>query len=407
MSHFDLNEFPGSPYAAELRAGSLCKLRFAPPLEREFVQSHLAQMRARVRLFQILALPFAIIICTKEVFESGLWSLQAALHLGLFLPGALTIAWIAWSPCFPRLYLPAARLLVPFVSAFGAVCVAADSAAGRPEELAYISTNLISVFFLTGLLFRQAVFTAIAVLITFITAARLFGLQAGTVLEFSGFLVLTGTMASVAHRSVEQANRRSFIEAGLIGELATRDGLTGLLNRRSFNEQFVRAWQQGLRDHRRLGVLMFDVDYFKEYNDRYGHLAGDEALRRVARVIKRIARRPLDCAARYGGEELIVVLYDLAPEHVMKIADALRRAVERLHLEHDYSKASQVLTMSVGVAVVTPTHGRSPQGAIQLADEALYRAKAAGRNRVSFKGPDEYQDLRTGRFPRPVFATHA
>jgi diguanylate cyclase (GGDEF)-like protein len=407
MSHFDLSEFPGSPYAAELRAGSLCKLRFAPPLEREFVQSHLAQMRARIRLFQIFALPFAILICTKEVLESGLWSAQTALHLGLFLPAALTVAWIAWSPSFQRLYLPTARVLVPFVSAFGAVCVAADSAAGCPERLAYISTNLISVFFMTGLLFRQAVFTAIAVLVTFITAASLFGLHFGTVLEFSGFLALTGVMASVAHRSVEQSNRRSFVEARLVGELAMRDGLTGLLNRRSFNEQFARAWQQGLRDHRRLAVLMFDVDYFKEYNDRYGHLAGDEALRLVARVIKRIARRPLDCAARYGGEELIVVLYDLPPEHVMKIAEALRRAVERLHLEHGRSKVSQVLTMSVGVAVVTPVPGRSPQGAIQLADEALYWAKAAGRNRVSCKGSDEYDDLMTGRFLRPVAVNHA
>lgn len=406
-SHFDLNEFPGSPYAAELRAGSLWKLRFARPLECEFIQWHLGQMRGRVRLFQILGLLFAIAVCTKEVLESGLWSAQTALHLGLLLPGALTIAWIAWRPGFPRLYLPAARVLVPFLSAFGAVCVAADSAAGSPEELAYVSTNLITVFFMTGLLFRQAVFTAVTVLVVFTVAASLFGLRVGTVLEFSGFLALTGTMASVAHRSVEQSSRRSFLEAGLVCELATRDGLTGLLNRRSFNEQIARAWHQGLRDRCTLGVLMFDVDYFKEYNDRYGHLAGDEALRRVARIIKRVARRPLDCAARYGGEEFVVVLYDLSPDHVMKIAEALRRAVERLHLEHGHSKVSQVLTVSIGVAAVTPAPGRSSQGAIQLADEALYRAKAIGRNRVSFKGPDEYEELMTGTFLRPAAASHA
>jgi diguanylate cyclase (GGDEF)-like protein len=364
-------------------------------------------MHGRVRLFQILGLLFAITTCTKEVLESGLWNAQTALHLGLLLPGALTLAWIAWSPSFLRLYLPAARVLVPFVSSFGAVCVAADSVGGHPEELAYISTNLITVFFMTGLLFRQAAFTAIAILVVFTAAASVFGLPAGTVLEFSGFLALTGTMASIAHRSVEQSNRRSFLEAGLICELATRDGMTGLLNRRSFNEQLARVWQQGLRDHCGLAFLMFDVDYFKEYNDHYGHLAGDEALRQVARIIKRVARRPLDCAARYGGEEFIAVLYDISPEHAVKIAETLRRAVERLQLEHGHSKVGQVLTMSVGVAVVTPTAGRSSQGAIQLTDEALYRAKALGRNRVSFKGPDEYEDLMTGTFLRPVTVTHA
>jgi diguanylate cyclase (GGDEF)-like protein len=355
-SHFDLSEYPGSPYAAELRSGSLCRLRFAPPLEREFVQAHLGQMSSWVRLFRAMGLPLAILICIKELLELRLWDVQVAPHLGLFLPGALA---------------------------------------------------MITVFFMTGLLFRQAVFTAIAVLVTFTVTASLSGLHTGAVLELSGFLVLTGIMASVAHRGIEQSSRRSFLEAGLIGELATRDGLTGLLNRRSFDEQLARAWQQGMREHCSVAVLMFDVDYFKEYNDRYGHLAGDEALRRVARIIKRIARRPLDCAARYGGEEFVVVLFDITPDRGEKLAGSLRRAVERLGLEHDRSKVSGMLTVSVGVAGVTPTPGRSCRGAIQLADEALYRAKAAGRNRVVGKGSDEYLDLKTGRFPRLAVANRA
>ncbi|MDP8984083.1 MAG: GGDEF domain-containing protein [Pseudomonadota bacterium] len=118
-------------------------------------------------------------------------------------------------------------------------------------------------------------------------------------------------------------------------------------------------------------------------------------------------RRPLDIAARYGGEEFAAILYDLAPHHVMDIAQRLRESVQKLEVRPpDPDRAAANVTVSVGVAIVTPAIGRTPEGAVQLADEALYEAKAAGRNRVVLKGVEAYQALDTGAFKTPLASRH-
>jgi diguanylate cyclase (GGDEF)-like protein len=158
----------------------------------------------------------------------------------------------------------------------------------------------------------------------------------------------------------------------------------------------TRTWQQALRDRRPLVVMLLDVDHFKRYNDRYGHQAGDDALQRIATVVNEFAQRPLDLAARYGGEELAVVLFDVPREHGARIAAQVRAAVQNLAIEH-LDASDRVVTISIGLALVRPTLERSPDGAVQLADEALYRAKREGRNRVVVF-EREYDTLSTGSF---------
>jgi len=190
--------------------------------------------------------------------------------------------------------------------------------------------------------------------------------------------------------------RRTFLERGLIAEMAARDGLTGLKNRRAFDEHLTRTWQRALRDRRQLTLVMIDVDHFKKFNDRYGHQAGDEALQRIAAVVDSFARRPLDLAARYGGEELVLILFDLSRQHAEQLAELVRAGVQNLQVSH-IDHAPGVATISLGVAIVHPTLERSPEGAVQLADEALYAAKREGRNRVRIF-ESEYQGLSTGIF---------
>src|SRR5690348_1715952 len=146
--------------------------------------------------------------------------------------------------------------------------------------------------------------------------------------------------------------------------------------------------QQALRDRRSLAVLLIDVDHFKAYNDRYGHQAGDNALRRVAQVVQSFARRPLDMAARYGGEEFVLALYDMTGEYVQEIAEDLRKEILALQVPHEDSPTASCVTASVGISVVRPKMGRSPDGAVQLADEALYSAKRGGRNCVKLVDSD-------------------
>jgi diguanylate cyclase (GGDEF)-like protein len=201
------------------------------------------------------------------------------------------------------------------------------------------------------------------------------------------------------YRGVERQLRTSFLERGLMGEMAARDGLTGLKNRGAFDDYLPRMWQQALRDRRSIALLLIDVDHFKAYNDRYGHQAGDQTLRRVAQVVQGFARRPLDIAARYGGEEFVLALFDLGPDDVREMADQLRTSIHALNITHEDSATALFVTASIGVAIVMPRLGRSAEGAVQIADEALYSAKRSGRNCVSAVDCDQAL-FSTGSFRR-------
>jgi diguanylate cyclase (GGDEF)-like protein len=204
-------------------------------------------------------------------------------------------------------------------------------------------------------------------------------------------------IVGVAYFQQATRYRKAFLERGLIADLAARDGLTGLKNRRAFDEHLIRSWQQALRDRKTLAVMFIDVDAFKKFNDRYGHKAGDIALQRIAGVVHSIAKRALDLAARYGGEELAVILYDVPRESAAQLAEAMRIAVMNLGIEHLDGTPLNVVSISIGVGIVRPTLARSPDGAVQLADEALYAAKRNGRNRVELF-ESEYDALSTGTF---------
>ncbi len=170
--------------------------------------------------------------------------------------------------------------------------------------------------------------------------------------------------------SLERANRTNFLESQLLMETARRDGLTGIANRRTFDEHVDRVWAQAAREGRPLTLLMIDIDHFKSYNDRFGHQAGDECLRRVAWSLSSHARRPLDIAARYGGEEFAMVLYDASRQHAEDMARQIQAGIESLAITHGACTGVEAiaLTVSIGIACVQPMSDRSHYGFIQLAD---------------------------------------
>jgi diguanylate cyclase (GGDEF)-like protein len=211
-------------------------------------------------------------------------------------------------------------------------------------------------------------------------------------------------MSAMAAWQIERQSRRSFLERRLIAQLAEHDALTGTKNRRVFDEQLTRLWQQAVDDGRPLAILLIDVDDFKGYNDRYGHQAGDLALQEVAKAVQAQVRRPLDVLSRYGGEEFAALLYDIDAAQARDIADRIRLAVSGLSIEHRASRVARVITVSVGVAAIQPQRERGPLGALQLADEALYTAKVGGRNKVHLAADAEYCDLQTGIFAKQSLA---
>ncbi|CAH1658512.1 diguanylate cyclase (GGDEF domain) with PAS/PAC sensor [Hyphomicrobiales bacterium] len=181
-----------------------------------------------------------------------------------------------------------------------------------------------------------------------------------------------------AYRALRES-QRELMRANLELERLTRiDGLTGLGNRRYFDEYLTAEWKRAQRTRNPLSVLMIDVDHFKRYNDAYGHLAGDDVLKRVADVIQTGACRATDLAARFGGEEFVVVLTDVSQEGAAHVAERMVEGVRDLNIPHGSGR----VTISVGIATAWPSPESGPGSLVNAADLALFRAKNSGRDRV-------------------------
>ena len=175
--------------------------------------------------------------------------------------------------------------------------------------------------------------------------------------------------------------------------LSLVDGLTGVANRRRFDEVLEQEWRRARREGHPLSLLMFDVDHFKQFNDRYGHLDGDDCLRRVAQAIDASGSRPGDLAARYGGEEFVFLLPNSDAAGALAVAERCRGAVEALGIPHQGSGAAPVVTVSIGVATHRPDDDALVSALLEAADDALYRAKRGGRNRAVVAGLDEEKEV--------------
>ena len=164
-------------------------------------------------------------------------------------------------------------------------------------------------------------------------------------------------------------------------ELTLTDALTGLANRRSFNDAFSNEWRRCARASAPMSVIMIDIDHFKSYNDAYGHQAGDACLQAVASAMKHCAGRPQDMLARYGGEEFVLLLPNVAAQGAESVAQHILQEVRTLAIPHRMSTADEIVTVSIGAATQAPCEGGNPEILIRTADNLLYQAKKAGRNR--------------------------
>jgi len=382
----ELSQFPDSSHAEELRAGVTTQ-RFAPAVEAGFRVHHLLRARVRTRTWGVVTAFFALNFTIQKLWAAGPLDWGSVPSFA-FLAMALVVGWLPWSRFYLTHYLPIARISTPVVSALTAPFSAMAAAQGHFEVLILFALQIIGIFQFTGLLFRMALATCVAMLIGFGVGAALW-LPADAALKYVITMSIATLIGAVAFRDAEIMARTQFLEGKLLDELLERDPLTGLKNRRSFDEHLQRVWMQALRDDRMVAVLMIDADDFKRFNDTYGHQAGDEALRRIGGVLREFGRRPLDLAARYGGEEFALIMNHVSVEHANKVAEQLRAAVAGLGIVHSAARAAAIVTLSVGVAVCKPALGRTPHGLVGLADEALYAAKAAGRNRVVVKGPED------------------
>jgi diguanylate cyclase (GGDEF)-like protein len=399
-TRFPGEDLPDLPYARQLKAG-FPWLTFNAALEPVYRQTVLDEHFPHIRVNLCLGIIIAIAISAMQATVLGrdLNRVPGILHMLVMLPVLLLCLAASFSANRHRIY-PRVTLLAAVVVGLSVVAVQLIAAHGG-VTLLYPGLELATIFiyFMAGLIFYHAL--AASVLVTFAYLA------AGTALQLPGrefgygalsIVAVNVFCASVAYMH-EKTSRTRFLEAALLREMVARDGLTGIQNRRMFDQHIQRAWHQAVRDTQRVAVLLVDIDCFKDYNDRYGHQAGDECLRAVAVSLSQCARRPMDFVARYGGEEFAVVLYEASREYVAEVLTRIQRSIAELNIPHEASRVASRLTVSIGAAFILPGASRTHEGLIQLADEALYSAKEQGRNRVVVMEA-EYHTLRTGRFER-------
>jgi diguanylate cyclase (GGDEF)-like protein len=393
-------DLPDSPHARQLRAG-FSWLTFDGALETEFrrrnFDEHLLHIRVNLCLALLISIAFSVM--DSVVLGPNLNRIPSAIHMLVILPVLLIGLAATFSAQRQRVYAPLAVIAATLLGSSVAAIQVIATLGGISVLFPSLLLSIVFVYFMGGLIFYHALAANMVVMLVYVAVGTALMLPDR---EFS-YDALAMVAANLFCASVvymhERTSRIRFLEACILREMVARDGLTGIQNRRMFDQHIQRVWQQGVRNQQRVAVLLADIDCFKDYNDRYGHQAGDECLRAVASALSQCARRPLDFVARYGGEEFAVVLYEASREYVAEVLTRIQRSIAELNIPHEASRVASRLTVSIGAAFVLPIDNRTLEGLIQLADEALYSAKEQGRNRVIVMEA-EYHNLRTGRFDK-------
>ncbi len=219
----------------------------------------------------------------------------------------------------------------------------------------------------------------------FSTPGQMFTYTSDNFSKIIVILIAVSAMITMVGTLKKQVDTRTQ-ELELVNEqlrvLSTLDGLTGISNRRYFEELLAQEWKRSLRDKTPVSLLMIDIDFFKNYNDTYGHQAGDECLKQITDAFAHRVRRPGDFTARYGGEEFVILLANTPITGAVKVGEDVRQLIENLRIPHKTSQVSQYVTASIGIVSVVPNMYNDPVGFVKKADTALYSAKRSGRNRI-------------------------
>ena len=192
-------------------------------------------------------------------------------------------------------------------------------------------------------------------------------------------------MSDRMQKSLNELNADLQSHKEILARMSYIDGLTSIANRRRFDEYIEVEWKRNVRDGRPLALILLDLDYFKQFNDHYGHGAGDECLIQVAQALSYSVKRSTDLVARYGGEEFVVVLPGTDFSGSMKVASKIQKNIFALGIQHEYSEIAPIVTVSIGIAVTIPGVSLTPQKFTHEADKQLYAAKQAGRNQIKGK----------------------
>ena len=391
---------PDLPHSRQLRGG-FPWLRFEPYLEGEFAREHLEDVLPLVRVLLCLATALVGLFAMEnaQVLGPAHNHLPNALNLFVTEPLLLLTLAVTFAARRERLYQPVATVAAAICGLCQVIILCVAMSAGVGFLFPSVMLMILYCYLMCGLPFYHAVAANALIFTGYFAVAWLFDVPSPAFRYGILAIMCANLIGAMILYAQERTARLRFLEAALLREMVVRDGLTGIHNRRMFDQHLQLAWNMAVRDGKSVALLLADIDHFKSYNDRYGHQAGDDCLRIVAGALQQCARRPMDFVARYGGEEFSIVLYDADSDYVTEVLSRIQRLVAELNIPHEDSPHDARLTVSIGAGHVEPTAQRSSIGLIQLADEALYSAKDQGRNRIVVMR-SEYTNLTTGRFDK-------
>jgi diguanylate cyclase (GGDEF)-like protein len=385
-----------SPFADQRQRG-FAWLRFSDFVEEEFRQYYAHSSLPRARVFLALGITFTLISLGMMLASREFHPVNLTFNILVILPVLAAAFIVSANSGQHRLYQFLLAVSALLMGLWLTSIVTRASIAGMPYYFSALVAWIFVIWLFLGLPIRHAAVTALIISGLYTFGNFQWHLELNEAMFSTTMLVCVNVIGAFCCYQLESAVRHAFLEGKELSQLAERDGLTGLYNRRSYDQYLERIWRQSRREEDQLIFMLIDIDHFKAFNDHYGHQAGDDALKEVANVISMSAQRPLDFAARFGGEEFALILYGPADEYGRELPEQLRMSVRSLKIAHAKSPTDQYLTVSIGVALVMPGTKRSLAGCVQMADEALYLAKEKGRNQVRVKESSNAQ-MQTGRF---------
>ncbi|MEH6364840.1 MAG: GGDEF domain-containing protein [Pseudomonas marincola] len=377
-----LDDVLHSPYTQQLVAG-FRMLRFSPALESEYRQYLLEESvdLKRVALF------LGII----------LWTSFTVLDIALAAPGnlwaTLLLRMAVLSPLLLSVWLVHTRTRLPLLQVMSHVCILSLGIGGimiignahqSQPNFPYEGLFLVcmAAYFLVGFRLIEALVCSTIIMLVYLFVELWVQLPTHQLINNFVFMANANLIGAVGCYLLEFKSREHFLTKRVLSLQAEQDSLTGLDNRRSLGRIFTRLWRQARRESYPISMLLCDLDFFKQYNDSYGHQAGDEVLVRVASILNELARRPLDVAVRFGGEEFVLIYYNLTEAEAVQRAELLCHTLRRVNIEHGTSAATSRVSVSIGVAMIQPHLNEHFSDLYKRADDALYKAKEQGRNRV-------------------------
>jgi diguanylate cyclase (GGDEF)-like protein len=386
-----------------LKQGGCRALRFPESLESKFNEYHYTNTLKHVRLALMTGLflytVFGIVdLMLLPADRAHMWFIRYAVVCPMITAGLA----FTYASRFKH-FMQSAMSLVMLVASLGIVAmVYFDPTPTKNYYYSGILLLIMGAFTFVSLRFIYAILWAFATTLAY-EAVAIFANHTNVdlLVQNSFSIVATIIIGAFSNYLMENYLRRDFLNSLLLEyenrqlqmasnelrRLSISDELTTLGNRRHFDLMLDQEWMRSMRSATPVSLILLDIDYFKNFNDNYGHQAGDECLRLVAQKVRGVAKRTGDTSARYGGEEFALLLPDTELADAATIAEKCRACVESLNIPHGHSTVCDVVTISAGVSTMVPDGNTSRKALVEAADKALYRAKADGRNRVILESP--------------------